>query len=140
MPVHALALPEVQGLPDPIVWTAQLVTAVGECRRGARSWLQVYPMLDLQVLAQFWPQRRIRHRHAWHVTRIVGQSPSPGVWELTVLIREQLTHRAIAVRVEAAARSPLGHIGPPGVRYLPIRYLDPPRTAQAWVATAFALL
>ena len=117
-----------------------LVTAVGEARRGIRPWRQVYPLLDLPVVAELWPDRRVRHSAGWRVTTVRGQSPAPGVWEMVVLVREDLRHRAVAVRVEPGARASTGHRGPPGRRLTPISRLPPATMPEGWIATALAIL
>jgi hypothetical protein len=130
----------VLSLPDPYVWTAHLVRLVGEARRGTRPWKQMYPLLDLPVVTQVWPERRVRHPASWRVTKVLGQAHTQTVWELVVLIREDLRYRAVAVRLEAGARSPNGHLGPPGRRLTPLSRLNPDHSPQGWIATAFTVL
>ena len=115
----------VLSLPDPRVWVAGLVTVVGEARRGIRPWKRMYPLLDLPVVAQLWPDRKVRHPPSWHVAKVIGQQHTPTVWEFVVLIREDLRYRAVAVRLEAGAHSPNGHAGPPGRRLTPLSRLHP---------------
>jgi hypothetical protein len=74
------------------------------------------------------------------VVKVIGQAHSPTVWELVVLIREDLRFRAVAVRLEAAARSPNGHLGPPGRRLTPLSRLHPSYLPEGWLATALAVL
>lgn len=127
-------------LPDPYIWTAHLVRLVGEARRGIRPWKQVYPLLDLPVVAQVWPERRVRHPASWRVVKVIGQAHTQTVWEFVVLIREDLRYRAVAVRLEAGARSPNGHLGPPGRRLTPLSRLHPDYAPEGWIATAFRVL
>jgi hypothetical protein len=130
----------VLSLPDPYVWTARLVGLVGEARRGVRPWKQVYPLLDLPVVTQVWPDRRVRHPASWRVVNMLGQAHTATVWELVVLVREDLRYRAVAVRLEAGARSPNGHLGPPGRRLTPLSRLHPDHAPEGWIATAFTVL
>lgn len=129
----------VLALPDPCSWCARLVQVVGEARRGIRPWKQVYPLLDLPVVTEVWPDRRVRHPAAWRVVKVMGQAHTEFVWELVVLVREDLRYRAVAVRLEAGARSPNGHHGPPGRRLTPLSRLHPDYTPQGWIATAFTI-
>jgi Family of unknown function (DUF6459) len=126
-------------LPDPFVWVAGLVTVVGEARRGIRPWRRIYPLLDLPVVAQVWPVRKIRYPAAWRVAKVIGQRHTATVWEFVVLVREDLRYRAVAVRVEAAAHSPNGHFGPPGRRLTPLSRLHPDYRPEGWIATAFTI-
>jgi hypothetical protein len=129
----------VLSLPDPLTWAARLVEVVGEARRGIRPWKQVYPLLDLPVVSQVWPDRRVRYPASWRVVKVIAQSPTECVWELVVLIREDLRYRAVAVRLEAAARSPKGHWGPPGRRITPLSRVHPDYRPEGWIATAFTI-
>lgn len=144
MSVVASALPAdaplVEGLPDPFAWSSGLVRIFGEARCRRRPWVQVWPLVDLPVVAELWPHRRERHQHLLHVVKTSGDSRASGGWEMTVLVREELRFRAVALRLEPAARTPYGHHGPPGPRYVPMGRLDPSRTPEAWLATALHLL
>jgi hypothetical protein len=71
---------------------------------------------------------------------VVGREVLPGVWEVVVLVRLDLQHRAAALRVEAAARDPAGHAGPPGRRLAPLRRLEPGMPVEGWIVTGLALL
>ncbi len=138
----------VAGLPDPLEWAAGVVRVFGEARSGRRPWPQVWPLLDLPVVAEIWPRRRERHPHLLHVGKVVAQSPRPGVWEVTVLVREELRHRAVAIRLDAAVRCSAGFLGPPGPRFTPLTQQRPgrgtapgtPQRPQVWLATALRLL
>lgn len=70
----------VHSLPDPLAWTTGMVEVVGEARRGNRPWKQVYPLLDLPVVSQVWPDRRVRYPPPWRVVKVIGQSPAECVW------------------------------------------------------------
>jgi hypothetical protein len=74
------------------------------------------------------------------VVKVIGQPHSPTVWELVVLVREDLRFRAVAVRLEAAAHSPNGHWGPPGRRLTPLSRLHPDYSPEGWIATALTIL
>ena len=126
-------------LPDPLAWTTRLVQVVGEARRGARPWRQVYPLLDVPVLAQLWPDRRTRHLGFWRPASLRAQHVAPFAWELAVVVREDLHHRAVAVRVEAAAVGTQGHLGPPGLRLTPLSRLPAHTHPHGLIATAFEL-
>ncbi len=128
-----------RSLPQLHVWVAGLVTVVGEARRGIRPWRRIYPLLDLPVVAQLWPDRKVRHPAAWHVAKVIGQQHTATVWEFVVLIREDLRYRAVAVRLEAGAHSPNGHWGPPGRRLTPLSRLHPDYEPEGWIATAFTI-
>lgn len=132
--------PTRASLPDPFPWTARLVTGYGECRTGVRPWPQLWPLLDLPVIEQLWPQRRDRHPHPLRVWKLVPRQPSPMVWEVVALAREGSAFRAVAVRVEAAAAVIGGHHGPPGPLLVPISYMEAQRQPQSWLATALHLL
>jgi hypothetical protein len=136
------APPEVgaSSLPDPYLWASGLVRIFGEARCGRRPWRQLWPLLDLPVITEVWPQRRRPQGHLLHVGKVLGQQPGPGAWELTVLVREELRHRAVALRLEEAARTFDGHLGPPGPRFQPMRRFDPGRPPEVWLATALHLL
>lgn len=138
MSVAAPVEPVVR-LPDPVTWTIQLVTFVGEARRGIRPWKQVYPLLDLPVVTQLWPERRVRYPPSWRVGLIHGQAHSDTVWEMVAVVREELRYRAVAVRIEAGARSPNGHLGPPGRRLTPLSRLYPDYRPEGWIATALII-
>lgn len=130
----------VPSLTDPFAWTARLVVLVGECRRGVRPWRQVWPLLDVPVVAELWPERRVRHDRSWRVVKVIGQQPASGCWELVVLVREELRYRSVAVRVEAAAHGGIGHWGPPGRRLTPVSRLHPDYQPEGWLATALHIL
>lgn len=127
-------------LPDPYVWAEGLVRVFGKARCKRRPWTQVWPLVDVPVIAELWPHQRDRHLHLLHVVKTFGQERASGGWEMAVLVREELRFRAVALRLEPAARTSGGHRGPPGPRNVPIDRLDPPRAPEAWLATALHLL
>jgi hypothetical protein len=86
------------------------------------------------------PDRRVRYPPSWQVVKVIGQAHTETVWELVVLVREDLRCRAVAVRLEAGARSPNGHHGPPGRRLTPLSRLHPDYAPEGWTATAFTVL
>jgi hypothetical protein len=130
----------VLSLPDPLALTTRLGEVVGEARRGIRPWKQVYPLLDLPVVTEVWPDRRFRHPASWRVVKVIDQAHTAMVWELVALIREDLHYRAVAVRLEAGARSPNGHLGPPGRRLTSLSRLHPNYAPEGRIATAFTVL
>lgn len=138
--IDDLERPAPRCLPDPFRWAACVVAWYGECRSGRRAWFQLWPLLDLPVIAHLWPQRDDRQTHPLQVVKVHGQQPSPMEWELVVLVYEGARHRAVAVRVEAAARIATGHPGPPGPRLVPVQYLGPQAQPEAWLVTALHLL
>ena len=112
-------------LPDPYAWAEGLVRVFGEARCKRRPWTQVWPLVDIPVVDELWPHRRERHSHLLHVVKTAGDSRASGGWEMTVLVREELRFRAVALRLEPAARTTEGHLGPPGPRNVPMGRLHP---------------